>query len=262
MEIRTDPIVCEVAGAAVWLRLNRPEVLNALGPESVAGLHAGLEAAAFNPEVRSVVITGTGRAFCAGADLNVGSGDDGHAEVTQFVESVSALLRRIETYPKPVIAAVNGIALGGGFELVLACDIVVAAAGARLGDGHAVYGFVPAGGATVRLPRRVGLNHAKYLMFTGELLPASDPRLAGLVCDVADDGELEERVAEICDTIAARSPLGVQRMKALVNDAYDRPVDIGLREELLMSDVHRRSADQAEGLAAFGDSRKPHFTGT
>lgn len=257
-----DAVVYEVRGAVAWLRLNRPDALNALSPEMVEGLRAGLESAEQDGAVRVVVLTGTGRAFCAGADITFGDGvEDHHAAVTSFLEDVSSMLRRLELFAKPVVAAVNGIALGGGFELILACDLVVAAADARMGDGHAVYGFVPAGGASVRLPRRVGLNHAKYLMLTGSLLPATDKRLAGLVADVAPDGRLEETVAELCEVLAARSPLGLRHMKALLNDSLDAPVPDGLRRELGVSSEYRRSADQAEGISAFAEKRAPEFTG-
>ena len=257
-----DAVVYEVRGAAAWLRLNRPAALNALSPDMVEGLREGLEAAEQNEAVRVIVVTGTGRAFCAGADITFGDGvEDHHAAVSSFLEDVSSMLRRLELFPKPVVAAVNGIALGGGFEVVLACDLVVADADARMGDGHAVYGFVPAGGASVRLPRRVGLNHAKYLMLTGSLLPASDRRLAGLVADVAPEGRLEETVEELCDVLAARSPLGLRHMKTLLNDSLDASVADGLRRELDVSSEYRRSADQAEGISAFSEKRAPEFTG-
>ena len=262
MNESSDPVLYEVHGAVAWLRLHRPDALNALSPEMIARLRRGLDAAEADGAVRAVVITGTGRAFCAGADIAVGeSAEDPHRAVSDFLQDVSETLRRLELFPKPVVAAVNGIALGGGFELILACDVVVAAESARLGDGHAVYGFVPAGGASVRLPRRIGLNHAKYLMLTGSLVPANDHRLAGLIDEVAEDAALEATVTALCDLLVSRSPLGLSSMKALLNESLDKPVEAGLQHELHVSSEYRRSADQAEGISAFAEKRTPQFTG-
>ncbi len=256
-----DDLVYERRGSAVWLRLNRPDALNALSPRIIAGLHEGMDRVERDGAIRSLVVTGTGRALCAGADLTFGAGDEAHSRVTAFLDDVGRAFNRLEQLPVPTIAAVNGLALGGGFELVLVCDLVICARSARLGDGHAKFGFVPAGGGSARLPRRVGAGHAKYLMFTSAMLPPDDRRLNGLVTDIVDDIQLQAEVDRLCELIAARSPLGLARMKQLVNDGADQPLPTALRQELLMSDLHRRSYDNHEGSVAFIEKRSPRFEG-
>lgn len=258
----TDAVVAEQRGAALWLRLNRPDALNALNPGITAGLHAGLDRAESDRGIRVVVLTGTGRAFCAGADLKfVREAGQSSGQQSLFLDQVGDLLNRIEAFPAPVIAAVNGLALAGGLETLLCCDIVIAAESAKLGDAHANYGLLPGGGASVRLPRKIGANYAKQLIFTGDFYPASDPIWTGLVNTVVPDDRLNDAVTELADTLAARSPLATARMKQLVNDGLEQPVPTGLRLELLASALHQHSHDMNEGLAAFTEKRTPNFTG-
>jgi enoyl-CoA hydratase/carnithine racemase len=277
-------VATEPRGAALWVRLERPEALNSLNWDVVAGLEAALDEALAAEEVRAVVLTGSGRAFCAGADLDMiagaapaagsppradaaggaGVGPAGDAEAGGFVpflEAVGAAMRRLERLPLPTIAAINGLALAGGLELVLCCDLAIAAAGAKIGDAHANYGLLPGGGATVRLPRRVGPALAKQLMFTGAFLDAEDLRHSGLLNDVVPAERLEDAVEELVASIAAKSPLGLARMKQLADDSLESPMEVGLRAELLASSLHGRSGDMVEGLAAFREKRTPEFRG-
>jgi enoyl-CoA hydratase/carnithine racemase len=208
------------------------------------------------------VITGSGRAFCAGADLDMfeqaGQGEDGR---DRFLAAVGQTFRALEQLPLPTIAAINGFAVAGGLELVLCCDLAIAVESARLGDGHANYGLLPGGGASVRLPRRVGPSCAKYLMFTGALLPASELRRTGLLIDVVAPGQIDAAVDELVETIATKSPLGLRRMKQLVDDGLEQSVETGLAAELAACALHNHSADMSEGLAAFREKRRPVFTG-
>jgi enoyl-CoA hydratase len=262
-DVLATPVVVERRAAAAWLRINRPEAMNSLNVDVVDGLQQGLDSAEADDEVRCVVLTGTGRAFCAGADLKFvrNAGEELGDGQSRFLELVGALLNRIESFPKPVIAAVNGLALAGGLETVLCCDLVIAAQSARLGDAHANYGLLPGGGASVRLPRKIGPTRAKHLMFTGDFVPASELLQSGLVNQVVPDGELDAVVAALVDKLAARSPLGLRRMKQLVNDALEQPISTGLRLELLASALHQHSHDMNEGLRAFQEKRPPAFTG-
>ena len=170
-------------------------------------------------------------------------------------------MSRLDRFPKPVIASLNGITLAGGLELVLCCDLVIAAQSAKIGDAHANYGLLPGGGGSVRLPRVIGPTRAKYLLYTGEFVSAEDMREAGLVNQVVDDSHLDAATQKVADTIATKSPLGLQRMKALVDDGLEQPEDTALRLELLASEVHAFSADLQEGLEAFQGKRAPRFTG-
>lgn len=257
-------VTSEVRGGAIWLTLQRPDALNALTPEIVAGISAALDRAENDPKIQAVVLTGTGRAFCAGADLKfvrAMSSDNDETAVAQFLRSVLAMMARLETFPRPVIAAVNGLALAGGLELVLCCDLVIAARSAKLGDAHANFGLLPGGGSSVRLPRKVGPTRAKYLLFTGEFVPAADLVACGLVNDVVDDGDLIGAAERLVAKLAAKSSLVLARMKALVDDGLEQPSAVALRQELLASELHALSHDMKEGLAAFEEKRKPKFLG-
>ena len=220
-----------------------------------------MDAAEADPGIRVLVLTGSGRAFCAGADLGVVAGSGGEDAFVRFLTDVGTTFRRLEQLPLPTIAAVNGFALAGGLEMLLCCDLVVAAQEAKIGDAHANYGLIPGGGGTVRLPRRVGPALAKQLMFTGAFLPAAELRHSGLLNDVVPAAELEDAVDALVAQMAGKSPLGLRRMKQLADDALLAPPDVGLRAELTASALHSRSADMAEGLAAFHDKRDPDFTG-
>ena len=261
-------VLLERRGAALWLTLNRPDVLNGLNQDVLDGLTAGLDAAAADPSVRAVVIAATGRAFCAGADLAYARGlADAAAPAGEssagnaFLHRVRTVLDRIESFRTPVIAAVNGVAVGGGLELVLVCDLAIAARSARLGDGHAVYGQVPGGGASARLVRRLGLATAKHLLFTGELHPAERYLHTDLITDVVDDETLVSAIDALVDVIAARSPIGIAAMKKLANSAHDTPLPVALTRELEVSALHERSADWSEGITAFAEKRSPIFPG-
>ena len=183
------------------------------------------------------------------------------AGLNNFLETVLAVMDRIENFPAPVIAALNGLTLAGGLELMLCCDLVIAARSAKIGDAHANYGLLPGGGGSVRLPRKIGPTRAKYLLFTGEFLPSETFVAAGLVNEVVDDDALQAAAERLVSKLAAKSPLVLRRMKALVDDGLEQPVSVALRQELLVSEVHAYSDDLKEGLAAFEAKRKPNFTG-
>lgn len=258
-------IAVERHGPAAWIYFNRPMAMNALTPPLIDELDAALAAAEADPAVIAVVLSGKGKAFCAGADLK-------HVKDSRFAAAADptmaflrhgmAVMRRLECLPKPVIAAVNGVALAGGFEFVLCCDLVVAAETALFGDAHANFGIIPGGGSSVRLPRRIGPNHAKYMIFSGQFLPPSHPFLASMIHSVVPPDRLADSVAALVAQLANKSPLGLRRMKELVNDGWDQPLDIALRQELLALDLHSRSHDMQEGLAAFAEKRAPQFTGS
>lgn len=256
-------VIVEVRGGAVWATLNRPAALNSLTPGIVDGLHAALDRAENDPNIVAVVIAGNGRAFCAGADLKYVreqcGGDE--AAMSKFLESVLAVMRRVESFPRPVIAAVQGLALAGGLEIVLCCDLVIAARSAKLGDAHANFGLLPGGGGSVRLPRKIGPTRAKYLLYTGEFLPAEELAAWGLVNQVVEDAELSDAVERLVARLAEKSSLVLRRMKALVDDGLEQPLDVALRQELVASAVHGYSHDMREGLAAFEEKRKPRFLG-
>ena len=257
-------ISVERIDSCAWLRLNRPDKLNAFNPTMVDELDEALNGLAGDPTVSALVITGVGRAFCVGGDLDfVADGTQGSARDprTLFLERLRKVLHRLETFPQPTIAAINGITLAGGLEIVLCCDLVFAADTAEIGDGHAVYGLIPGGGATARLARRVGMTAAKYLLFSGLRFKAARLAEMGLINEVVAADDLETNVRALTATIATRSPETMRRVKALVNDCLEQPQESALTMELVASEAHARSHDMLEGVAAFIEKRKPRFRG-
>lgn len=256
-------VIHEVRQGAMWIQLNRPEAMNSLTPDMLQGIGGALDAAEACKDVMAVVLTGSGRAFCAGADLKYvreqANADAG--STAKFLQNVLLMMNRLDRFPKPVIAALNGMTLAGGLELVLCCDLVLAARSARIGDAHANFGLLPGGGGSVRLPRIVGPTRAKYLLFTGDFLPAEELVASGLVNKVVDDDRLLAETQAVVDKIATKSPVGLRRMKVLIDDGLQQPLDTALRLELLACEAHAHSADMKEGLAAFEEKRKPRFTG-
>lgn len=261
-EDRNAEVLLDIRDGAVWITLNRPAALNSITPAIVAGIESALDRAEHD-DIRSVVLTGSGRAFCAGADLKFvrAASGDGVDKVNSFLASVLAMMSRLERFPRPVIAAVNGLAMAGGLELLLCCDLVIAARSAKIGDAHANYGLLPGGGSSVRLPRKIGPTRAKLIMFTGESVPAQDLVAAGLVNEVVDHADLMAATNRLVAKLADKSPLVLRRMKALIDDGLEQPSAQALRLELLATEVHALSDDMKEGLAAFADKRKPRFTG-
>jgi enoyl-CoA hydratase/carnithine racemase len=252
-------------GAAGWLTLNRPNEMNSLTPDLLRAIASRLAEAAMDSNVTALVFTGAGRAFCAGADLKfleaLPSAERDHATAA-FLAQATATFTAVANFQKPVIAAVNGIATAGGLELVLACDIVIAARAAKIGDGHANFGLLPGAGSSVRLPRRIGGARAKYLLFTGELFPAEALVQAGLVNEVVDGPELDARVNAVVSVLATKSPLGLARMKQMANYSLDNmPEAAGLALEQALGALHTTSYDRNEGIAAFKERRGPEFKG-
>jgi enoyl-CoA hydratase len=251
-------------GAAVWLRLQRPAAMNAISADLLDELNVALDEIESDESIRVVVLTGTGRAFCAGADLKAlgnAAGEVDPSKVVEFVAYAGRTIERLAALAQPVIAGVNGLALAGGLELLLASDIVVASSAARIGDAHANYGLIPGAGGSARLARAVGSQMAKYLAFTGDHFPPSSPVLAGLVSEIVDPDDLDNRLAELANSLADKSPLGLRRMKRLINDAPDQSLADALAAEQHALGEQCRSEDFAEGIAAFAARRTPVYPG-
>ncbi len=260
-----DTVLLERKGRVGWLTLNRPKAMNAVSVAMLDALEARLTEMEKDATIGAVVITGAGAAFCAGADLKAmrsfTESGTAEAENADYVHRYSAIMRRLELLPLPVLAAVNGVTVAGGLEMLLCCDIIIAAAGACIGDGHMRYALMPGGGSSVRLPRRAGLTMAKYLLLSGDLVPAEDLVACGLVLRVTASTTLHDDALALAEKLASRSPLALRRMKRLIDDGLEMPLDVALRHEVTIHAVHALSDDRREGLAAFVEKRPPIFTG-
>lgn len=246
-------VLVEQAGPVRRIRLNRPERRNAIDPELIEALDAAVADAMADAGTQVIVISGNGPGFCAGADLHhlldlARSG----ADPTGFLTRISDCFTRLETDPKPVIAAVHGHVVAGGLELALACDAVVAEEGSFIGDGHIRNNLLPGGGSSYRLPRKVGEPLARRLMLTGELLPAEHFLPSGFVQAVAPAGEFEATVKEAAESFAGGETSGQGRMKALLADPETASA---MRRELETFAEHWREQDIAAKLIHFFDTR-------
>jgi enoyl-CoA hydratase len=249
----------DVSESIATLTVDRPAVKNALDLETVQQFHRALDELEANTDVGVLIITGAGEAsFVSGADINdirARTRDDGLAAIN------SSLFARIDTFPKPVIAAVNGFALGGGCELALACDIRVAADTAKFGQPELGLGIIPGAGATQRLPRIVGLGWAKHLVLSGEIIDARQALEIGLVTAVMPASQLQVRARELAKKILRQGPLAARLAKLSLNASARVDLDSGLLIETLAQALCYASEDKLEGTTAFLEKRKPKFTG-
>ena len=244
-----------------WITFNRPEVLNALDVKSRRELIECLGEMERDPSIAVVALTGGGdKAFCAGADLKMFV-DFSPKKARDYVRLAKAATRKIETLKKPVIAAVNGVALGTGCEIALACDLVVASRNARFGQTEMNVGLIPGAGGTQRLPRIIGLKRAKELIFTGRLLDADEALLLGLVNRVVESGDLRKAVNELAQKLREKSPVILQYAKRCINRSVETDLQAGLNYESRLFSQCFGTEDQKEGVAAFLEKRQPHFSG-
>lgn len=248
-------------GAAAVLTFNRPDKLNALSSAMLDQFEARLDQAEADAGVRVVVVTGAGsRAFIAGADIGEYAGQS-EAQFQAYQRRSRALFSRLAAFPKPVIAAVNGYALGGGFEVALCCDILVASANARFGLPEGLLGLCPGGGGTQRLTRAAGPYAAAQVLLFGERLTADEAQVRGLVVDVVEAAELMTVSLRWAERAARIAPLAAREMKRLVATAGELPLASGLdREHEALFGLYR-TRDAREGIAAFVEKREARFEG-
>ena len=246
------PLLAEQRGAVRWLRLNRPRRRNALDPTLIDALDQAVTDAEADPGTTVLVIAGQGRSFCAGADLThlLELATAGHNPVV-FLSRVSAAFSRLEASELPVVAAVHGHAVAGGLELALACDVVIAAEDTMLGDGHVRNQLLPAGGASVRLPRRAGPALARYLMLTGDLMPAARLQASGWLHDVVPAAKLDDTAGRAAELLAAAAGPAQSRVKRLLADTAELSPTAALNAELATFAAHWDSAPVADALRAF-----------
>jgi enoyl-CoA hydratase len=242
-----------------WWTLNRPDKMNALSSGLIDELAAAAGAVRADRTARVVVVTGAGSSFSAGADLEEALAVAGDAaRFSALLGTWRAAFRELELLPLPVLAAVNGVAIAGGLELALACDLILASSDARIGDGHIRYGLVPGGGGSQRLPNAVGVRAARWLMYTGALLDAESARRLGLVQHVLHAEGFRTEVQAIAAAMAARSSAALASMKRMTRP---RPVsDLDLQAELEEAARVVAGPDAQAGLQAFVAGQKPVFS--
>jgi len=245
----------------VELLILRNPPVNALSTSLLAELSTHVEAVGRAAGTRAVVLAGDGQYFSAGADLKEMATLD-LAQAPEVARTGQALFARIAGLPVPVVASINGLALGGGLELALACDVRIAGESAKLGAPEVNYGLMPAYGGTQRLPRAVGLAKAKELIFTGSMIPAAEALRIGLVNKVVPAGQELRAARDLAHTIGQRAPKAVRAAKRAIVEGAERPLADGTALELdLFRTEVLRSADLAEGIAAFAERRPPKFRG-
>jgi enoyl-CoA hydratase len=243
------------------ITINRPDALNALNQETLMEISTKLQDAEKDENIRVIVITGAGdKAFSAGADLRMmkGAGPVKGAELSRIGQSLTT---QIETSSKPVIAAINGYALGGGIELAMACDIRIASENASIGQPEINVGLIPGWGGTQRLPRLVGKGIAKEMIFTGKRIDARTAERHGLVNIVLPPDQFQAKVKELAVELAGKPPIALKYCKKLINDSTETHPDAGLMEEAEAFGLMASTEDFNEGVTAFLEKRKPVYKG-
>lgn len=242
------------------IKINRPQVLNALNKETISELTSAVEELDADKSLKVVILTGEGKAFIAGADIKQMS-EMTPLEGKKFAELGHNMLMKIENSRIPFIAAINGYALGGGCEVLMACDICIAAKSAKLGQPEINLGVHPGFGGTQRLPRLVGRMKAKELMFTGKNIDGEEACKIGLVNMVVDDDKLIETAQKLAGQIASKSTVQTAFIKSLVNKGADIDINTACSLEISYFSSSFSTNDQKEGMKAFLEKRKPEFKG-
>ncbi|MDP4103518.1 MAG: enoyl-CoA hydratase [Bacillota bacterium] len=254
-------VVNKLENGVVMITLNRPEAANALSVQMLEELYDAILTCKYDRSVRCIVITGAGgKAFCAGADLKERAGMD-PVQVRKTVSLIRENINSIESLPKPVIAAVNGVAFGGGTELALACDFRIASETAKLGLTETSLGIIPGAGGTQRLPRLVGKGRAKELIFTARRIDAKEALEIGLVEYSVPSESLIDKALEIAGQIVRNGPIAVAQAKFAIDKGYDVDLNTGLAIEQNAYEVTIPTKDRLEGLQAFKEKRTPSYIG-
>lgn len=255
------PVLLDIAGSIATITINRPDKLNALNSDTLSALDGALDSLAAERAVRAAILTGAGeKAFVAGADISQFSSLD-RAGGEAFAVRGQAIFRKLEKLSIPVIAAINGFALGGGCELAMACHIRIASERARFGQPEINLGIIPGYGGTQRLPRLVGKSTALHMMLTGDMIDAARALAIGLVSEVVPAADLMTRARELASTIAGKAPIAAALILRATYDGGETDLDAGLAIEAAGFGESCGTEDMREGAAAFLEKRKPVFSG-
>ncbi|MBR73187.1 MAG: enoyl-CoA hydratase [Rhodospirillaceae bacterium] len=256
-----EDLILEKKSSVWWVRLNRPGQLNSLNRSILNSFSEILDKFQNDTTIKCLVITGNGRAFCAGADLKEfqESGKKEDKDGQQFLDKLGFVFNKIRNCQKPIICGLNGITMAGGLELAMCCDIIFASDKAKIGDAHSNYGIFPGAGGTAVLPQRIGSHNAKYMLFSGNAFSAHRLYEMGLVQEVIEDKQLENRLSEFADLLSKKSALTLSAMKEMADLSINTPITSSLKIELELARRHSQSKDMQEGLKAFSEKRNPKF---
>ena len=252
-------VLYEKIGQIAKITLNRPKALNAMNGELVSMLASRLDDAAKDTDVRIIILTGNGKGFCAGGDLAYLKQLTNVIEARTFIVEVGALVKQIQSITKPIIAMVNGVAAGAGFNLALACDIVFAADTARFAQSFVKVGLVPDCGGMYLLPKIVGMHKAKELMFTADLIGAAKADELGLLNRVIESDKLESETLAFAEKLLLSAPIALGMVKQTLNGMEDMTLENWLVHEADMQTLCMQTKDHQEGISAFLEKRAPEF---
>ncbi|MFI5398834.1 MAG: enoyl-CoA hydratase-related protein [Candidatus Binatia bacterium] len=256
-----ENVLLQHDGAVATITVNRPKALNALNPATLDELLHCCEEVRHNREVHCVVVTGSGeKAFVAGADI-AAMADMPPIQARAFARRGQRLMQELEELPIPVIAAVNGFALGGGLELALACDLIIASQSAKFGQPEINLGIIPGFGGTQRLSRRIGIAAARLMIYSGDMIGAEEALRLGLASRVVAPADLMPEVQKLAASLAGKAPIALQQAKAAINVGVDVDLQDGCRYEAEAFAVTFASDDRTEGMRAFLEKRRPTFKG-
>ena len=259
--IENESVITDLSSPVARLTIARPENLNALTPDVLQSLIIAFDKISKDPKISVVIITGAGaKAFVAGADIRT-MHDLGPRAIADYVELGQRAMRTIELAAPPVIAAVNGYALGGGMELALACDVIVASDKAKLGQPEVNLGILPGFGGTQRLIHRAGVGTARRLCYTGDLISAEEALSLGVIDKILPNDSFHADIDAFATTIASKAPIAVQATKKVIRESQEASLLSGLRLEVEAFLKTFASRDREEGMQAFIDKRTPKFTG-
>ena len=251
-----ENMLFEKEGNIAILTFNRPEARNAVNNDVRAEFAAAMEEIEADDDIRVMILTGNGKAFASGVDIK-----EFNKTTPYHAHNLYRLGERVEKLPKPVIAAVNGYCLGGGNEIAMGCDIIIASERAKFGQPEINIGIIPGGGGTQRLPRLIGACRARELIFTGDIITAEEAFKLGLVNRVVPEDQLMTIAKEIAAKIAVKSSAALKLAKQAINYGMQTSLEAGLKYEYELYSLSLSLEDKAEGVAAFIEKRTPEFKG-